>query len=138
MLCVWGFATSYGLLALVCILFGGFSGGYVVFRNRFATAIVGSSDHPEEELVVSGLIMFIRGCATISSGFIGAALSAAGERTPLNREVYGVGKWLPLILTVGVLAAASSLGGLGFTSNRRHNGVYAPPQGRREDSPADR
>ncbi|KAB8077201.1 hypothetical protein BDV29DRAFT_153919 [Aspergillus leporis] len=59
-LCVWGFATNYGLIALVCILFGGFSGGYVVLRNLFATAIVGNGDLPNEELIVSGLTMLIR------------------------------------------------------------------------------
>ncbi|KAK3314214.1 major facilitator superfamily domain-containing protein [Apodospora peruviana] len=133
-LAVWGFATSYGLLALVCILFGGLSGGYVVLRNRFATAIVGNSEHPNEELIVSGLIMFIRGIATIASGFIGAAVASAGEDMGLDKGSYGAGKWLPLLLTVGILAGASSIGGLGFIGKSRHSGVYRPEASTSEDT----
>ena len=114
MLGIWGFAKSYWTLSIVCVLFGGFCGGYVVLRNRFATAIVGDKDHPNQELIVSGLIMFVRGCATIGSGFVGAAVSAAGEERGLEKDRYGAGKWLPLLLTVGVLAGVSSLGALGF------------------------
>lgn len=113
-LCVWGFATNYGLVALVCILFGGFSGGYVVLRNRFATAIVGNSDHPNKELVVSGFIMFVRGCATIASGFVGTAVTTAGDERGLHKGSYGAGEWLPLLLTVGILTGVSSIGTLGF------------------------
>lgn len=120
-LCIWGFAKSYGLLILVCILFGGLSGGYVVLRSRFATAIVGDDDHPNEELVVSGMIMFIRGVATITSGFVGVAVSTAGEGR-FDRERYGAGSWMPLLLTVGLLAGVSSIGGLGFISRGRRNG----------------
>ncbi|KAE8137269.1 major facilitator superfamily domain-containing protein [Aspergillus pseudotamarii] len=113
-LCIWGFATKYGLLALVCILFGGLSGGYVVLRNRFATTIVGNSDRPNEELIVSGLIMFFRGGATIASGFVATAVSSAGEDRGLHKGSYGAGQWLPLILTVGILTGVSCIGALGF------------------------
>ncbi|KAB8271697.1 major facilitator superfamily domain-containing protein [Aspergillus minisclerotigenes] len=113
-LCIWGFATKYGLLARVCILFGGLSGGYVVLRNRFATAIVGNSDRPNEELIVSGLIMFFRGGATIASGFVATAVSSAGEDRGLPKGSYGAGQWLPLILTVGILTGVSCIGALGF------------------------
>ncbi len=60
---------------------------------------MGNSNYPNEELIVSGLIMFIRGCATIASGFIGAAVSSAGEAQAFHKGSYGAGKWLPLILT---------------------------------------
>ncbi|KAE8321624.1 hypothetical protein BDV39DRAFT_210549 [Aspergillus sergii] len=113
-LCIWGFATKYGLLALVCILFGGLSGGYVVLRSRFATAIVANSDRPNEELIVSGLIMFFRGGATIVSGFVATTVSSAGEDRGLRNGSYGAGQWLPLILTVGILTGASCIGALGF------------------------
>ena len=123
-LCVWGFAKSYGLMALTCILFGGLSGGYVVLRNRFATAVVGSNEYPNEELVVSAMIMFIRGCATIASGFVGVAVSNAGATIPLDEKSYGASTWVPLLLTVGILSGISSIGGLGFIGKRRHNGLY--------------
>lgn len=132
---IWGFATSYGLLALVCILFGGLSGGYVVLRNRFATAIVGNSDHPNEELIVSGLIMFIRGCATVASGFVSSAVSMAGEGRGLHVGSYGAGEWLPLLLTVGILAGASSIGALGFLGKGRHGGTYRPDGGEDNQRP---
>ncbi|KAE8399000.1 major facilitator superfamily domain-containing protein [Aspergillus pseudonomiae] len=118
-LCIWGFATNYGLLALVCILFGGLSGGYVVLRNRFATAIVGNSDRPNEELIVSGLIMFFRGGATIASGFVATAVSTAGANRGLHKGNYGSGQWLPLILTVGILTGVSCIGALGFLRGGR-------------------
>ncbi|OGM44714.1 hypothetical protein ABOM_007354 [Aspergillus bombycis] len=118
-LCIWGFATNYGLLALVCILFGGISGGYVVLRNRFATAIVGNSDRRNEELIVSGLIMFFRGGATIASGFVATAVSTAGANRGLHKGRYGSGQWLLLILTVGILTGVSCIGALGFLREGR-------------------
>lgn len=118
---IWGFAKQYWSLAITCILFGGFSGGYVVLRNRFATAVVGDNNHPSQELVVSGLIMFVRGLATIGSGFIGSAVATLGEGRGLQRSEYGAGKWLPLLLTVGTFAGASSIGALGFLQNSKHS-----------------
>ena len=123
--CVWGFAKQYWSLAITCILFGGFSGGYVVLRNRFATAIVGDNEHSNQELIVSSFIMFIRGVATIGSGFIGTAVATVGEGRGLQKSEYGVGKWLPLLLTVGTLAGASSMGALGFLRKGSHNGVQS-------------
>jgi len=112
-------------MAITCILFGGFSGGFVVLRNRFATAVVGDNDHPDQELFISGLIMFVRGLATIGSGFLGAAVSTVGEGRGLQKPEYGAGKWLPLILTVGTLAGASSVGAFGFLRKAKHSEVQS-------------
>lgn len=112
-LLVWGFAYAYWTLAVVSILFGGFSGGYVVLRNRFATAVIGNSDHPNQELIVSGLIMFVRGCASVASGFIGAAVVGHGQSSDITHD-YGAGRWRSLVLTVGILSGLSTIGGLGF------------------------
>ena len=94
----------------------------MVLRNRFATAVIGDNNHPGQELIVSGLIMFVRGLATIGSGFIGTAVATLGESRGLQRSEYGAGKWLPLLLTVGTFAGASSIGALGFLRKAKHSG----------------
>ena len=116
-LLVWGFSHAYWSLAIVAILFGGFSGGYVVLRNQFATAIVGDLDHQHQELIVSGALMFLRGASSVGSGFIGTAVVSAGENSGI-RPGYGAGKWRPLILTVGIIMGMSTVGGLGFLRRR--------------------
>jgi len=85
--------------------------------------VVGDGDHPHQELIVSGLVMFVRGIATIGSGFIGAAVATAGESRGLQKSEYGAGKYLPLILAVGTFAGASSIGALGFLRKAKHVGI---------------
>ncbi|CAD6582503.1 MAG: hypothetical protein ASARMPREDX12_000960 [Alectoria sarmentosa] len=87
-LVIWGLSRHYWSVTLVAILFGGFSGGFVVLRNRFATAIVGDSDHPSQELIVSGVLMLLRGIATLGSGFLGAKLVQETESMGLGSGSY--------------------------------------------------
>ncbi|MCJ1451190.1 hypothetical protein MMC28_001526 [Mycoblastus sanguinarius] len=121
-LVVWGFSHTYALVAIVAVLFGGFGSAFTVLRNRFATAIVGDFDHGNQELIVSGALMLIRGAATLGSGFLGAKVVEEAEGIGL-RGGYGAGKWRPLILTVGILMASASVGALGFVGKRKLNGV---------------
>lgn len=124
-LVIWGLSRHYWSVTLVAILFGGFSGGFVVLRNRFATAVVGDSDHPNQELIVSGVLMLLRGIATLGSGFLGAKLVQETETMALSSN-YGGGRWKPLLLTDGILMGAASLGALGFLGKRRLKGVNRP------------
>ena len=121
-LIIWGFSHAYWSTLLVSIVFGGFSGGFVVLRNRFATAIVGNAEHPNQELIISGLLMLIRGVSTFASGFIGQAIVKKQAGKELGRD-YGANKWRGLLLTDGLLMAAASCGALGFLGKRRLRGT---------------
>lgn len=114
----WGFSRTYWSLAIVSIVFGSLSSGYPVLRPRFATAVVGNDDHPNQELIVSGIINLIRGLAFVSSGVIGSAAVSLGEDTGI-KPGYGAGKWAPLILTTGILFALSGIGAAGFLRAKR-------------------
>lgn len=114
----WGFSRTYWSLAIVSIVFGSLSYGFAVLRSRFATAVVGDDDHPNQELIVSSLINLIRGLAFVSSGFIGASAVSLGEGIGIQSG-YGAGKWLPLILTTGILFGMASIGALGFLKTKK-------------------
>lgn len=117
-LIVWGFSFHYWTMVIVAIVFGGLSGGFNVLRPRFATAVVGRQDY-EQELLVSGILMSLRGVATIVSGFVGAIVVGETSNMPAKIGMYALVKWRALILMVGILTAASSVGALGFVGAKK-------------------
>lgn len=113
---LWGLGRSYWTLTLFVLLFGGFSGAYVVFRSHFARAIVGQHqgiNAGNQELIVSSVLMLLRGTATVSSGFVGKA-AVEGAAGLGIRPGYGAGKWRILIVVIGSFMAAAALGVVGF------------------------
>ncbi len=83
-----------------------------------AAAVVGNLNHPNEELVISGALLAIRGLAAVGSGYIGAAVSTAGESIGI-RPGYGAGKWRSLIICAGVLMFGATIGAVGFLNRER-------------------
>lgn len=89
-----------------------------------AAAVVGDLNHPNEELVISGALLAIRGLAAVGSGYIGAAVSTAGENLGI-RPGYGAGKWRSLIICAGVLMFGATIGALGFLNRERRRILLA-------------
>lgn len=126
------------------ILCGGTSGAFVVFRSSFATCIVVATavaaDVAEEEAgartvaveekkldedtratesLVSGILMSIRGVATVCSGLIGKEIVAGSQDLPLRSDAYAEGRWRNLVIFTGITMAVSSLGSLAAVKRPR-------------------
>jgi len=107
-------------MVMLAILFGAFSFSFVVVRSHMAAAVVGNLNHPNEELVISGALLAIRGLAAVGSGYIAAAVSTAGESIGI-RPGYGCGKWRSLIICSGVLMFGATIGAVGFFNRERRH-----------------
>lgn len=111
------------------ILFGASSGGFVVLRSSFASRIVYKRNTVQQkdvsaeyqktktESLVSGLLMLVRGIATIASGLVGRAIVQRSQNIPLG-DGYAADRWQGLVIFVGVMMAATSLGAFGLISRR--------------------
>jgi hypothetical protein len=111
-------------MVLLAILFGAFSFSFVVLRSHMAAAVVGDLEHPNEELVVSGALLSIRGVACVGSGYIGAAVKTAEENAGILSG-YGAGAWRSLIITVGVMMCGATIGAIGFLDRKRRRMLLA-------------
>ncbi|KAK1972399.1 MFS general substrate transporter [Colletotrichum sublineola] len=131
---LWGLGQAYWTMVLLSILFGAFSFSFVVLRSHMAAAVVGDQDHPNDELVVSGALLSIRGLAAVASGYIGAAVVASGENLGVQPG-FGAGKWRPLIITLGVLMFGATVGALGFLKKERRMIKVAKKDDRETRSP---
>lgn len=101
--CIWGYAQSLGPLLAFAIIFGWFAGGYVVFWPKFGSLV------SEDPRLVYGLMAFGKGVGNVLTGPIAASL--------LTKPVsggYGMGKYEPIIIYIGTLMLASSLGIVGW------------------------
>lgn len=97
--CIWGFAWSLTPLLLFSLVFGAFAGAYVVFWTTFSSLL---SDDPQ---TVYTLMAFGKGIGSVATGPISGVL--------LNQPItsgYAMGKYEPLIIYMGSLMLASSLG----------------------------
>ena len=112
---IWGLGRAYWSLTLFAIIFGAFGAGFVVLRSRFSSAVVGRAD-PNQELIVSGALMLVRGAASASSGFVGAALLRNEAEVSHS---YGAGKYQSLIIFIGVFFGAASVSAIGLLPNSR-------------------
>lgn len=83
-----------------------------------AAAVVGDLDHPNDELVVSGALLAIRGVAAVVSGYMGAGVLSTSEHMGVQPG-YGAGKWRSLIITLGVLMFGATIAFLGFMKKER-------------------
>ena len=107
---IWGFSRAYWSLTLFALIFGAFGAGFVVLRSRFARAVVGKPDQ-DQELIVSGALMLVRGAASVSSGFVGVALLKDDVQVS---QGYGAGRYRPLIVFIGVIFGAATISAVGL------------------------
>ncbi|KAH6646771.1 major facilitator superfamily domain-containing protein [Truncatella angustata] len=119
---LWGFGSKYWMLVILAVLFGAFSFSFAVVRSHMASAVVGDSDHPNEETVVSAALLAVRGIACVASGYTGAAVVASSENMDITPG-YGAGKWLGLIIYVGVFMFGASIGAVGLRTTLRRKKV---------------
>jgi MFS family permease len=97
--CIWGFARSLAPLLAYAIIFGSFAGSYVVFWTTFSSLL------SEDTQSVYNLMVFGKGIGSVVTGPITGSL--------LSRPVssgYGLGKYQPVVIYIGSLMLASSLG----------------------------
>lgn len=98
-LCIWGFAHSFAPLLVFALVFGAFAGAYAVFWTAFSSLL------SEDTQTVYTLMAFGKGIGSVATGPITGSL--------LNRPVtpgYGLGKYEPVVIYLGVMMLASSLG----------------------------
>jgi hypothetical protein len=103
-------------MVLLALLFGIFSGSFIILRSFFATRIVRGIDKDiiaSQDLLVSSLLLLIRGITTTASGFAGKAVVESGVGIGIQPG-YGAGKWKPLIVYIGTMIGAASLGVFAF------------------------
>lgn len=97
-LAIWGFATSVLPLVVFSVLYGLCAGSYVIFWTKFGSIL---SEDPQP---VYSLMAFGKGIGNIMTGPVSAALLTK----PLTSG-YGMGRFAPMIVFVGVLMMLSSL-----------------------------
>lgn len=64
------------------------------------------------ESLVSGILMSIRGVATVCSGLVGKEIVASSQELPLLSDAYAEGRWRNLVIFTGVKMAVASMGSL--------------------------
>lgn len=101
-LLLWGFARSFAVLTTFSIVYGCFSGGYVVSWPKFGSLL---SEDPQS---VYSLMAFGKGIGSIVTGPVSAKLL-----TRTTGAGYGLGKFEPLILYSGAFMLCSSFGAFG-------------------------
>lgn len=83
-----------------------------------------------QDLLVSSILLLVRGITTIASGFAGKAVVEMGDGIGMQPG-YGAGKWKPLVIYIGVMIGTASLGGLALVDFRSHT---SGKQVKREDA----
>lgn len=97
--CIWGFARSLAPLLIFALIFGAFAGAYVVFWTSFSSLL------SEDTQTVYTLMAFGKGIGSVATGPITGAL--------LSRPVtsgYAMGKYEPVVIYMGTMMLASSMG----------------------------
>ncbi|EDU44839.1 hypothetical protein A1F94_003740 [Pyrenophora tritici-repentis] len=112
-LVVWGLGKAYWTMVIVSLLFGAFAFSFMVLRSHIAAIFVNDSNHPAEELFVSGVLLFTRGVVGVISGYIAAAVLQSSESTKIDSS-YGVGKWRTLIILLGTTMTTAAVGAIGL------------------------
>lgn len=107
---IWGYSRQLWSLIAFALLYGSIAGGFGTLRPRFAAAIVNDDADTEQNLLVFGVLTAMRGVAIVASGFISSSLL---DRNAKITSDFGVGKWSQLILYVGFMMLAASLGACG-------------------------
>ena len=107
---LWGYSRQLWSLIAFALLYGSTAGGFSTLRPRFAAAIVNDETDTEQNLLVFGVLTAMRGVAIVSSGFISSSMLDGNAKTTSD---FGVGKWSQLILYVGFMMLAASLGACG-------------------------
>jgi MFS family permease len=100
--CIWGFAHSLAPLLVFAIVFGCFGGAYVVLWPKFSLL----ADEPQ---FVYSTMAFGKGLGSIATGPVTAGLISGSVSSG-----YGIGKYQNVIIFMGSLMFASSLGIIGW------------------------
>ena len=109
-LLIWGYSRQVWSLIAFALLYGSTAGGFSTLRPRFAAAIANDEKDTEQNLLVFGVLTAMRGVAIVCSGFISSSI--LNENAKIT-STFGVGKWSRLILYVGIMMLAASLGACG-------------------------
>jgi MFS family permease len=112
-LTLWGLAESLVQLIFFALIFGGSSSGFISLW-----AGMGSSFGEENAQMIYSILSFSRGIANIASGPISSSLLRSLPKQGSDgrhHRVYGNGKYVGVVLFVGICMACSALlGALGY------------------------
>lgn len=117
-LVVWGLGRAYWTMVIVSILFGAFAFSFLVVRSHMSAIVVDDRDRPAEELFVSGILLFTRGVIGVVSGYVAAAVLETTEEAGITPG-YGAGKWGSLIILMGAVMTAATVGVLGLRTRKK-------------------
>ncbi len=68
-LLIWGYGRQVWSLIAFALLYGSTAGGFSTLRPRFAAALADDETDTEQNLLVSGVLIAMRGVAIVCSGF---------------------------------------------------------------------
>ena len=125
---IWGYSHQLWSLIAFALLYGSTAGGFSTLRPRFAAAIVNDETDTEQHLLVFGVLTAMRGVAIIASGFVSSSMLDGNAKITSD---FGAGKWSQLILYVGFMMLAASLGACGAfirTNGTIVHEIYEPPE----------
>lgn len=123
---IWGYSHQLWSLIAFALLYGSTAGGFSTLRVRFAAAIVNDETDTEQNLLVFGVLTAMRGVAIVASGFISSSMLDGNAKITSD---FGAGKWSKLILYVGFMMLATSLGACGAfirTNKATVHEIYDP------------
>lgn len=105
---LWSEAKTLTAVIIFAIIYGASSGGYGILRSRFAIEVTGKEDR-EQMLTVLGLFTAMRGAGNVAGGFFGERL--VDEKVPVLLTAYGLDKFTPLVVFVGLSMLFAGLSG---------------------------
>lgn len=100
----WGFAHTFGVLAVFAIIYGFFGAGYTAMWARMGTSV---TSEPASGFAAFGLLNFGKGVGNVLAGPIGGALLST--RGAVEKEGYGVAKYETVVLFTGSCMFASAI-----------------------------
>jgi MFS family permease len=132
---LWSEAKTLTSTIIFAVLYGAASGGYGILRSRFAMEVTGKEDK-EQMLMVLGLFTATRGAGNVAGGFFGERL--VDENVPVLLTAYGLDKFTPLVVFVGLsMLLAGLLGAMqylnrGYQNNRESSKIRNPQRHTKE------
>ena len=97
----WGEAKTLTAAIIFAFIYGAASGGYGVVRSRFSKTVIGNDDK-DQILLVLGLFTATRGAGGVIGGVIGGRIVDEDASVHIKLSVWALGKWIPLVIFVGV------------------------------------
>lgn len=100
----WGFAHTFGVLAIFAIIYGFFGAGYTAMWARMGTSV---ASEPASAFAAFGLLNFGKGVGNVLAGPIGGALLST--RSAVEKGSYGTTRYETVVLFTGSCMFVSAI-----------------------------